>query len=592
LIDPLTALAFTISENKGVFALLLGSGLSRAAGIPTGWEITLDLIRRVAAASKTPDQPNWGDWYEKKFGKPPNYSDLLAQLGVTAAERRTFLHRYIDPTPAEAKVGKKRPTPAHHAIARLVRDEYIRILVTTNFDRLIENAIRDEGVEPTVIKSMDDLKGAVPLVHSRCVVLKLHGDYLDARILNTEDELEKYAPEMEAYLDRIIDEFGLIISGWSGDWDLALRSAIMRSPNRRYPMFFAARSKPSDRVIELVTHRAASIIQIKDADSFFDNLHSQVALIEQAQRPDPRSVALLVERAKQIVGKADYKIALSDLLGESLGTALELKRVPDLIQASAIQPQSDRDFGMLVARLESLAEPVARLLGICGRYGDGTEVEQAIEVITALSTFDVRAGLVTMLEMQRYAGMLALYGYGLGALKARRFEIVFRLFGHSLVSLRGDKATVVDDFFLGTWEAQKLPWATVNDAVTLKPLSDHLEHLFARWTRDYIYSDVDFGFQFACFEALGALAFVTFRYDLNDLRSASQNPNPGRNFRFAPHGLLGREPGRRAAVLEWLSRSEVRQSLLAAGFGRSEKEYLLQTIENLKRLWSAVRLFG
>jgi len=41
--DPLTQLAFSIFENKGVYAVLLGSGLSRAAEIPTGWEITLDL---------------------------------------------------------------------------------------------------------------------------------------------------------------------------------------------------------------------------------------------------------------------------------------------------------------------------------------------------------------------------------------------------------------------------------------------------------------------------------------------------------------------------------------------------------------------
>lgn len=46
--DPLTQIAFSVYENKGVFALLLGSGLFRAAEIPTGWEITLDLIRRVA----------------------------------------------------------------------------------------------------------------------------------------------------------------------------------------------------------------------------------------------------------------------------------------------------------------------------------------------------------------------------------------------------------------------------------------------------------------------------------------------------------------------------------------------------------------
>ena len=48
IIDPITSLAFSVYENKGVYALLLGSGVSRSAFIPTGWEITLDLVRRVA----------------------------------------------------------------------------------------------------------------------------------------------------------------------------------------------------------------------------------------------------------------------------------------------------------------------------------------------------------------------------------------------------------------------------------------------------------------------------------------------------------------------------------------------------------------
>ena len=57
--DPITQLAFSVYENKGVFAVLLGSGLSRSAEIPTGWEITLDLVRRVAVAQGVPEQSDW-----------------------------------------------------------------------------------------------------------------------------------------------------------------------------------------------------------------------------------------------------------------------------------------------------------------------------------------------------------------------------------------------------------------------------------------------------------------------------------------------------------------------------------------------------
>lgn len=80
-IGDLTQLAFSISENKGVYALLLGSGISRAANIPTSWEITLDLVRRVAKADDVEDQNDWGAWYKDKYGKEPDYSELVGQLG-------------------------------------------------------------------------------------------------------------------------------------------------------------------------------------------------------------------------------------------------------------------------------------------------------------------------------------------------------------------------------------------------------------------------------------------------------------------------------------------------------------------------------
>ena len=48
MIDPLVTLSFTIHTNPGLYALLLGSGISRPASIPTGWEIVLDLIEKLA----------------------------------------------------------------------------------------------------------------------------------------------------------------------------------------------------------------------------------------------------------------------------------------------------------------------------------------------------------------------------------------------------------------------------------------------------------------------------------------------------------------------------------------------------------------
>jgi hypothetical protein len=47
-IDPVVSLAFSLHTKGGAYALVLGSGVSRAAGIPTGYEVVLDLTERVA----------------------------------------------------------------------------------------------------------------------------------------------------------------------------------------------------------------------------------------------------------------------------------------------------------------------------------------------------------------------------------------------------------------------------------------------------------------------------------------------------------------------------------------------------------------
>ena len=222
MIDPTQSLAFSMQANPGVYALLLGSGISRAAGIPTGWEITLDLIRRLASMKNESCEPTPELWYQHKYGIEPDYSDLLDQLAKTPAERQQLLRSYLDPNEQELEEGLKQPTLAHRAIAELAARGYIRVVVTTNFDRLLESAMQETGITPTLLSSADQIKGALPLIHTRCCIFKVHGDYLDTRIRNTQPELSQYPEEFDTYLDRIFDEFGLVVCGWSATWDTAL----------------------------------------------------------------------------------------------------------------------------------------------------------------------------------------------------------------------------------------------------------------------------------------------------------------------------------------------------------------------------------
>ena len=171
----------------------------------------MDLARRLAVSQGEPPTIDAEKWYLQSFGKAPSYSELLEALARTPDERQGLLRSYIEPTPEEEALGLKRPTESHIAIAKLVSQGLLKVIVTINFDHLIESALRDQGISPVVLDSPSDVKGAKPLDHVDCCVLKLHGDYQSPQILNTTEELSNYDPAVDRFLDRIFDDYGLIV---------------------------------------------------------------------------------------------------------------------------------------------------------------------------------------------------------------------------------------------------------------------------------------------------------------------------------------------------------------------------------------------
>ena len=213
MLDPVISLAFSVHSNKGIYALLLGSGVSRAAGVPTGWEVVMDLIRKMAYLQGEDCEPDPGKWYKNRFGSDPDYAQLLHIIASSPAERARLLRGYFEPSDEEKEQGLKAPTEAHKAIAELVASGHIRVIVTTNFDRLLEQALPSIGVTPTVISTPDAAEGAMPLTHTACSIIKVHGDYLDTRIKNTPQELAEFDARINRLLDRVFDEFGLVVCG-------------------------------------------------------------------------------------------------------------------------------------------------------------------------------------------------------------------------------------------------------------------------------------------------------------------------------------------------------------------------------------------
>ena len=571
--DAITRLAFSVYGNPRVYALLLGSGLSRAAGIPTGWEVTLDLTRRVAMAQREDDQRDWAAWYREKFGGEPNYSDLIALLGPSPHERRAILDSYIEPTEEDLAQGRKIPTRAHTAIAELVHSGFIRVIITTNFDRLLENALRAVGTEPTVLNSVDAIRGAEPLVHTKCYLVKLHGDYKDARILNTDAELGQYAPEFATLLDRIFDEHGLVVCGWSGEWDEALRSAITRNPSRRYSLFWATRGPIGDTAHRMVTHRKGQVVRIADADDFFCKLRDQLQTLVRTHRQHPDNVQLLISSTKRFAAKPEHRIELHDLVGSE--TQRLLRR---LFNATPQVDRSAQGVKRLVDLHESSSEPLGRMFGVLGRWGDGTEHGTVVNAIIALWT-GLEETESSIRELRQYPAVLLLWAYGIGLTLAERWRCLHGLLSHPVPSEHDHPKRLV--YIVSHWFVEgsrnniwrQLPG--LNDRYT--PDSDHLLGALNGWRDSFAVVQPDFEGVHDVWEVLFALTYCE-----------AEDGEPTRDgFPFwSPLGRIGWRHRSRERILRRISNTDLRRALIEAGFAGGNDDRLTATVDDYTRFLS------
>jgi hypothetical protein len=579
--DPLTQLAFSIYENKGVFALLLGSGLSRAAQIPTGWEITIDLIRRVALAQGADEPEDWAKWYRTKFGGEPNYSTLLEELALSPEERRSILHSYIEPSAEDRQEHRKVPTKAHLAIADLVEAGYIRVIVTTNFDRLMENALRERGVEPTIVASADALSGAEPLTHSTCYILKLHGDYKDSRILNTDAELSAYPPDYDRLLDRIFDEHGLILAGWSGEWDHALRAAFLRAPNRRYSVYWATRGKLGAGARELLAHRGGRVVPIADADSFFSDLQQRVATLEQSQRQNPLSIDLLVNSTKRFLARPEFRIQLDELFTEESDRLVAKLEAPEF----ALQGNATRQaFRERVTGYEAATEALAKMAGVLGRWGDGSELPLVLDVIRTLYAHSgkVTEGIIAWLDLRSYPAVLIFTAYGLGLTRAQRWTALHQLFSATIMRERGPARIVETLFLVEWWRPNESLWRQLEGLERHRmPLSDHLCSIFSDWGKSFTGLTPDYELLFERFEVLAALAHLgtTAETDL-ELRLSREDLNAVVRM---PVGRSSWNSENRRRLVQELQSAAMLKALVKDGFAHSEG-FVRLFVTNFERL--------
>lgn len=422
--EKLMSLSFSVEANKGVYALLLGSGVSYSASIPTGWGVLKELCRRIMLLNGAEEQDEI-KWYEDKFGKAPLYDEVIGMLAKTSSERSGLLKEFFEPTEEETADEKKVPTEAHNAIAQLVKQGYIKVIITTNFDRLIEQALDKLNVQYQTLYHDSDIEGMKPLAHTDCTVLKIHGDYRDTRFKNITNELENYSDPLTEILKRIFDEYGLVISGWSAEWDTALRDTIKSVKGRRYSWYWhSLSSEIGMKAQDLINFRDASvIIDSFGADHFFKELSANVTSISQVKKINLDNIQVKLKRLKGYIIN-NNEIEIREMITK------ETVKLAEYINKINTDADVTKEYvEQKVNEIKEKSRQFAILLATLSYYAKTTKQEQLlIETLERLTTLNKHSGNVLLLKLPQIPLQIALYSIGVSLVKKEDYKLLDKVF--------------------------------------------------------------------------------------------------------------------------------------------------------------------
>ncbi len=481
-VDILSSLVIDVFNNKGVYALLLGSGISLPAKIMSGWKVTEDLIKKLAVVpgEGIPTDPLL--WFKETSTCDAEYSKLLEQLGKKPSEMESLLRPYFEPSEEDLEMGYKKPTVAHKAIAEMAKKGYFKVIITTNFDRLLESALNEIGVRYQVISDVSEIESRVPLYHHPLTLLKINGDYKDYRFKNTEAELSYYPDHLLAYLDSILKNFGLITCGWSATWDKALIKQILSNKSHRYSYFYTYVGKRSKEIETIMNGSNGESLQIENADTFFTEMNERLKALEIINSKNQElDKEIAVARVKMYISDLKNLIKYTDLY-ENVTEQL-LGEAKDLVYGSEYPTASL--FENVLAENSKALDVIMTMSVVAIRWADVAHYDAIVDSLTAVANRKIvtpTQGYESTVKLNHVLDTTYLYGLGTACVFYKKFSLLDQLLKVKFYELGGRFSSYVIDED-NCWLVDNNTWNSSTGYTRLKTpfstnLFNRLRHFF------------------------------------------------------------------------------------------------------------------
>jgi NAD-dependent SIR2 family protein deacetylase len=260
-----------LKNQKVIF--FISAGVSSASGLPLG-----NALRDVVLRNLYQEYPSFDHVNKFRASFYPDQKNILLEMVLQQVGQRLghdgindFLKPFFN------KV--KEPSLSHELLASLVEKRFISLILTTNFDNLIEEALKREKVDFRVLSERAECVSIDKELNKDVIIWKLHGTIEDPRSLAaTEQDVLHFPQKTQDALRFLLQNYNIVFVGYSmNDLDFMEIINQIDPHNKKYSFFWVGPS-PLDKTRENIRDTvnkfdlSENYIQML-SDDFFNELN-------------------------------------------------------------------------------------------------------------------------------------------------------------------------------------------------------------------------------------------------------------------------------------------------------------------------------
>ncbi|MFZ2727156.1 MAG: SIR2 family protein [Methylococcaceae bacterium] len=255
------------NHNDGGMCFLLGAGASVNSGIPSGSELAREWYNDLKNILLIDDLSIW----QQEIGFD---EERIAEFYPQIYEKR-FNHPATGFYYLQKRMNTAKPSIGYAVLAHILAETNYKFVVTTNFDYMIEDAIRFYTNERPLICGHESLAEYIDAHSIRPTIIKVHRDLL-LKPFNNSENTDKLDESLKKTLEPILQHCHLVVIGYGGNDNSVMN--FLKDANYRKGVYWCYRDGDiiNNKISNSLNNNDDYLVKIDSFDEFMLALSNKI----------------------------------------------------------------------------------------------------------------------------------------------------------------------------------------------------------------------------------------------------------------------------------------------------------------------------